>query len=98
MALGGSSSASLLAVCYNAGLTEDQIWDAVIEMATGLQKVGSYGHLGLELKKVLDKIIPEDAHIKCNGNVFLGVTRIKPTYKPMIISEFESREDLIATL
>jgi hypothetical protein len=44
-----------------------------------------------------DEYLPEDAHIKVSGKLFLSVT-LFPSMKNLVISDFESREKLMQTI
>jgi hypothetical protein len=47
--------------------------------------------------KLWDEYLPEDAHIRVSGRLFLSVTRV-PSMKNLVISHFESREKLLQCL
>lgn len=42
----------------------------------------------------LDEILPQDAHIICNGKLHVSMTRLRDG-KNVIVTEFSSREELI---
>ena len=44
-----------------------------------------------------DEYLPEDAHIKVSGKLFLSVTRV-PSMQNHVISDFETREKLLQTI
>ena len=46
------------------------------------------------LPRVLDEILPEDAHKRCSGKLWIAITRLKDM-KGYMVSEFETRKDLI---
>lgn len=46
------------------------------------------------LPKLLDRLLPEDAHKKLSGKLFVCMTRMKDM-KKVLVSEFESKKDLI---
>lgn len=49
------------------------------------------------LLKNLEKVLPEDAHLKVNGKLHISLTRVHDG-KNVIVSEFESKEDLLQAL
>lgn len=46
------------------------------------------------VRKGLDKVLPQNAHILCTGRLFVSMTRASD-YKNVFVSEFESRDELI---
>eukprot|EP00466_Bigelowiella_natans_P001442 jgi/Bigna1/77699/fgenesh1_pg.49_\ len=68
---------------YNIGM-EAQVW-------TRNSHMGLFGPL---IRKWLEKLLPEDAHERCNGRVRLLVTKV-PSLNQKYVSHFTSREDLI---
>lgn len=46
------------------------------------------------IRDALEKVLPEDAHIKVNGRLHISVTRVHDG-KNVILSVFDSKEDLI---
>ncbi|KAG1672882.1 Patanin-like phospholipase domain-containing protein [Nymphon striatum] len=46
------------------------------------------------LRKGLEAILPENAHVLCSGRLFISLTRWKD-YKNVIVSEYDSKQDLI---
>ncbi|CAM1303883.1 PNPLA2 (predicted) [Pycnogonum litorale] len=46
------------------------------------------------LRKGLEDILPEDAHIRCSGRLFISLTRVSDG-KNELVSEYHSKEDLI---
>lgn len=51
-------------------------------------------HLSAHVKKMMEEVLPEDAHTKATGRVFISVTQ-DSCKKNHIISEFASRAELI---
>eukprot|EP00037_Helgoeca_nana_P015243 m.142539 g.142539 ORF g.142539 m.142539 type:complete len:325 (-) comp22929_c0_seq1:103-1077(-) len=50
------------------------------------------------LQKKFGDLFPDDAHTLCSGRVGIGVTRVWPSPKSLMITEFESKDDLISTV
>lgn len=46
------------------------------------------------LKKFLERSLPEDAHIRASGKLYISLTNVK-TRKNEIFSEYKNREELI---
>eukprot|EP00955_Chlamydomonas_euryale_P031963 335060-Chlamydomonas_euryale.AAC.2 len=50
------------------------------------------------LDKTLSDVLPHDIHERCNGTCHIAVTHVWPTLKPQLVSQFDSRRQLIDTL
>jgi hypothetical protein len=54
--------------------------------------------LGPLLREFLQQYLPPDAHELCSGNTHVAVTRLLPYWQTQMISQFNSRDDLISAL
>lgn len=48
-------------------------------------------------RRLWDEYLPDDAHIRCSGRLFVSVT-LYPSFKNKIINVFHTREDLISAI
>ncbi|WIA18834.1 hypothetical protein OEZ85_003513 [Tetradesmus obliquus] len=96
--LAGSSAGSLIAASFNAGLDMETVEKSLIEFGEDCLKNGTRYRLGPLLREFLQQYLPPDAHELCSGNTHVAVTRLLPYWQTRMISEFSSREDLIAAL
>jgi hypothetical protein len=96
--LAGASAGALIAAVANAGVPLPVVEEACIELAADCLANGTPGRLGPALRALLEKHLPPDAHLRCRGNTFVAVTRVVPVWRPMLVSDFRSREDLIEAL
>jgi predicted acylesterase/phospholipase RssA len=96
--LAGASAGSLIAACYHSGLPEDLITKACFTLAKDCRDNGTRGRLGSVLVKFLEELLPDDIHEKCRDKAYVAVTRVFPRPTPELISDFESKSDLIAAL
>ncbi|KAL6776490.1 hypothetical protein ACKKBG_A21345 [Auxenochlorella protothecoides x Auxenochlorella symbiontica] len=96
--VGGSSAGSLLAVCLTSGMRLDDITEFSLRLMADCRLHGTRGRLGEVLARTLHKHLPEDAHTKVQGKAYIGVSKAFPMLQPMLLSEFQDREDLIAAL
>jgi len=46
----------------------------------------------------LRRLLPADIHERCSGRAFVAVTTVFPRPRGLLVSEFSSRDDLIAAL
>lgn len=96
--LGGASAGSLLAACIKSGMPLDDVVEQNLRLMGDLRRGGTRGRLGAVLKAFLQHNLPEDAHEKCRGQAYVAVTRVTPIARPLLVSDFLSREDLIQAL
>eukprot|EP00882_Tetradesmus_deserticola_P013544 GHRQ01014380.1.p1 GENE.GHRQ01014380.1~~GHRQ01014380.1.p1 ORF type:complete len:384 (+),score=86.76 GHRQ01014380.1:169-1152(+) len=96
--LAGSSAGSLIAASFNAGLDMETVEKSLIEFGENCLKNGTRYRLGPLLRDFLEQYLPPDAHELCSGNTHVAVTRLMPYWRTRMVSQFESREDLISAL
>lgn len=49
------------------------------------------------LREGLDRLLPEDAHIKCSGRLFISMTN-QESGENLVVSQFKTRDDLIRAI
>ncbi|CAL6427981.1 unnamed protein product [Bathycoccus prasinos] len=95
----GASIGALVAALAGANVKPEEIWKQIPPIAHEFREPMGFIHnltnIGQYCRYLLNALLPEDAHKKCNGRVFLSVTKLFPTPHNVIISEWHSREDLI---
>ena len=95
----GASIGALVAALAGAGVKPEEIWKQIPPIAHEFREPMGFIHnltnIGQYCRYLLNTLLPEDAHTRCNGRVFLSVTKLFPTPHNVIISEWHSREDLI---
>ncbi|KAL4443023.1 hypothetical protein ABPG77_008514 [Micractinium sp. CCAP 211/92] len=96
--LGGASAGSLLAACIKSGMPLDNVVEQNLRLMDDLRRGGTRGRLGAVLKSFLQDNLPEDAHEKCRGQAYVAVTKVTPIARPLLVSDFLSRDDLIQAL
>ncbi|XP_003747920.1 patanin-like phospholipase domain-containing protein [Galendromus occidentalis] len=95
----GASSGALASCFLVCDLPVERAVDVVARMAVHCRSL-SLGPLdpGFDIFNImrdgLEKCLPEDAHIRCSGRMFISVTRAF-SQRNEIISVFDSREELI---
>jgi len=93
----GSSVGSLLACLAASGVDPDEVWSHIPEIAM-LHRDSWLSNLttvGNKCRYLLHGVLPEDAHVKCTGRCFISVTSLVPVPHNVILTEYESRDDLI---
>ncbi|GAX72636.1 hypothetical protein CEUSTIGMA_g92.t1 [Chlamydomonas eustigma] len=94
----GASAGSLVAATAKSGISEGDLMQATLQLARDCRDNGTRFRLKSVLKKTLEDVLPEDIHERCSGTAHIAVTQVWPRIEPQLISEFQSREDLIETL
>ncbi|VAH49746.1 unnamed protein product [Triticum turgidum subsp. durum] len=51
--------------------------------------------LGAVLKDVLEKFLPDDLHIRCNGRIRVAITQLSWRPRGLLVDQFDSKEDVI---
>jgi len=96
--LAGASAGALIAAVANAGVPLKVVEEACVALAADCLQHGTPGRLGPGLRALLERHLPQDAHERCRGNTHVAVTRVVPVWRPTLVSDFASREDLIEAL
>jgi hypothetical protein len=93
----GSSVGSIMAAIAACGVDPDVVWAHIPEIAAlhrdswmeNLTTVGS------KCRFLLDDVLPADAHERCTGRCFISVTSLLPLPHNVILTEYDTRDDLI---
>lgn len=103
--LAGASAGSLIAACVNSGLSMDTVAELCRDLMEDCRLHGTRGRLGIVLERFLSEALPVDAHERCTNKTFVAVTNAYygkgerfPRVRPVLVSEFKDREDLIQCL
>uniref|UniRef100_A0A8D3DCR1 triacylglycerol lipase n=1 Tax=Scophthalmus maximus TaxID=52904 RepID=A0A8D3DCR1_SCOMX len=98
----GSSAGALMAAALTTGTPLEKCCADLMGMARQARKhkLGPLHPAFNLLQMVLDALqrsLPEDAHVRASGRLCVSLTRV-PDGKNVLVSEFDSREELIQTL
>jgi Patatin-like phospholipase len=96
--LGGASAGSLIAACIKSGMAFDEIINHCLRLMHDCRTNGTRGRLGPVLETFLKEYLPEDAHERCKDKAYVAVTKALPYVRPVLVSDFYSRDDLIQAL
>ncbi|KAK3872255.1 hypothetical protein Pcinc_022661 [Petrolisthes cinctipes] len=97
--LGGSSVGSLIATCIVCDVPLQVVRDSLLKTAKASRQY-LFGPLNptfqLEepLMRNLLELLPEDAHIRASGRLFLSLTRVT-SLSNEVVSEYETRDELL---
>lgn len=100
--ISGASAGAIAACCLLCDLPLDDMTSDVLRLAIEARSrsLGPFSpsfNIQNLLLQGLEKYLPEDAHVKVNGKLHISLTRVYDG-KNIIVSEFESREDLLQAL
>ncbi|EFN69551.1 Patatin-like phospholipase domain-containing protein 2 [Camponotus floridanus] len=100
--ISGASAGAIAACCLLCNMPLEETVNAVLFIAQAARQyiLGSfspYFHVQHVLLGRLQKILPDDAHIRVNGKLHISLTRVYDR-KNVIISQFDSKEDLLQAL
>ncbi|PRQ19965.1 putative triacylglycerol lipase [Rosa chinensis] len=93
--LAGSSAGAIVCAVIASGASMAEALQATKILAEDCRNRGTAFRLGAVLRDVLQKFLPEDAHIKSNGRVRVAVTQLLWRPRGLLVDQFDSKEDLI---
>lgn len=93
--LAGSSAGAIVCAVVASGASMQEALDATKILAQDCRLSGTAFRLGAVLREILEKFLPDDAHIRCNGRVRVAVTQILWRPRGLLVDQFDSKEDLI---
>ena len=92
--LAGCSAGSIVAVAIRCGIPHEDIVRFFFDAVRDLRTHGTDTRLSDVLSHTLDRFLPQDAHLRCTGSVFIGVTKLV-ALRHELHNRFDSRDDLI---
>ncbi|CAH1106272.1 unnamed protein product [Psylliodes chrysocephalus] len=100
--ISGASAGAIAACCLICDLPIGDMTSDVLRVCTEARSrsLGAFSpsfNINKLLLENLEKFLPEDAHIMCTGKLHVSLTRVHDG-KNVVVSEFDSREDLIQVL
>ncbi|KAI5356199.1 PREDICTED: patatin phospholipase [Prunus dulcis] len=93
--LAGSSAGAIVCAVIASGASMEEALQATKILAEDCRNRGTAFRLGAVLRDVLQKFLPDDAHIRSNGRVRVAVTQLLWRPRGLLVDQFDSKEDLI---
>ncbi|XVE67347.1 hypothetical protein DITRI_Ditri08aG0153400 [Diplodiscus trichospermus] len=93
--LAGSSAGAVVSAGIASGASMDIALEAGKALGADCRLKGTVFRLGAALRVILDRYLPDDIHIRCNGRVRVAVTQILWKPRGLLVDQFDSKEDLI---
>ncbi|XP_050457192.1 patatin-like phospholipase domain-containing protein 2 isoform X2 [Cataglyphis hispanica] len=100
--LSGASAGAMAACCLLCDISLEETVNGILYMAHtarqhALGPFSPYFNMQHILFENLQRILPDDAHIRVNGKLHISLTRVYDR-KNVIVSQFNSKEDLLQAL
>ncbi|EFJ23256.1 hypothetical protein SELMODRAFT_103449 [Selaginella moellendorffii] len=96
--LAGSSAGALVCAVVAAGMSMQDALVATKDLAQDCRANGTAFRLGAVLRRVLYKVMPDDAHVKASGRIRVAITQLFRVPRGLLVDQFDSKEDLINAL
>ncbi|XP_006662990.3 patatin-like phospholipase domain-containing protein 4 [Oryza brachyantha] len=96
--LAGSSAGAIICAVIASGNTMQDALQVTKDLADNCRSKGTAFRLGAVLKDVLDRFLPDDLHIRCNGRIRVAITRLSWRPRGLLVDQFDSKEDVISAV
>ncbi|KAF7017426.1 unnamed protein product [Triticum aestivum] len=93
--LAGSSAGAIICAVIASGNTMQEALQVTKILAEDCRSKGTAFRLGAVLKDVLEKFLPDDLHIRCNGRIRVAITQLSWRPRGLLVDQFDSKEDVI---
>ncbi|TVU24720.1 hypothetical protein EJB05_27173, partial [Eragrostis curvula] len=93
--LAGSSAGAIICAVIASGNTMQDCLQVTKDLADNCRTKGTAFRLGAVLRDVLDKFLPDDLHIRCNGRIRIAITQLSWRPRGLLVDQFDSKEDVI---
>jgi len=93
--LAGSSAGAIICAVIASGNTMQEALQVTKILAENCRSNGTAFRLESVLKDVLEKFLPDDLHIRCNGRIRVAITRLSWRPRGLLVDQFDSKEDVI---
>ncbi|KAM0826299.1 hypothetical protein ACQ4PT_068957 [Festuca glaucescens] len=93
--LAGSSAGAIICAVIASGNTMQEALQVTKILAENCRSKGTAFRLEAVLKDVLEKFLPDDLHIRCNGRIRVAITQLSWRPRGLLVDQFDSKEDVI---
>ncbi|EDQ91546.1 uncharacterized protein MONBRDRAFT_23560 [Monosiga brevicollis MX1] len=96
----GASGGSLIGAYLACAIDPETVLEAHLYQSEICRQEGTWWKLRRLLEHMMDETLPHNAHIKCSGRLSVAMTRLwpRPRLRPVFVSHFPERQDLINAL
>uniref|UniRef100_A0A0E0BK27 Patatin n=2 Tax=Oryza TaxID=4527 RepID=A0A0E0BK27_9ORYZ len=96
--LAGSSAGAIICAVIASGNTMQDALQVTKDLADNCRSNGTAFRLGAVLKDVLDRFLPDDVHIRCNGRIRVAITQLSWRPRGLLVDQFDSKDDVISAV
>ncbi|XP_010461145.1 PREDICTED: patatin-like phospholipase domain-containing protein 4 [Camelina sativa] len=93
--LAGSSAGAIVCAVITSGASMREALDATKELADDCRRNGTAFRLGAVLRESMERLLPDDIHIRSNGRIRVAITQVFWRPRGLLVDQFDSKSDLI---
>ncbi|CDY44961.1 BnaA08g06610D [Brassica napus] len=93
--LAGASAGAVVCAVITSGSSMWEALEATKVLADDCRRNGTAFRLGAVLRESMEKLLPDDIHIRSNGRVRVAVTQVLWKPRGLLVDQFDSKSDLI---
>ncbi|CDY23095.1 BnaC07g30920D [Brassica napus] len=93
--LAGASAGAVVCAVITSGSSMWEALEATKVLADDCRRNGTAFRLGAVLRESMEKLLPDDIHIRSNGRVRVAITQVLWKPRGLLVDQFDSKSDLI---
>uniref|UniRef100_A0A1J3FHI4 Patatin n=1 Tax=Noccaea caerulescens TaxID=107243 RepID=A0A1J3FHI4_NOCCA len=93
--LAGASAGAIVCAVITSGSSMREALEATKVLADDCRRNGTAFRLGAVLRDSMEKLLPDDIHIRSNGRVRVAITQVFWRPRGLLVDQFDSKSDLI---
>ncbi|KFK45062.1 hypothetical protein AALP_AA1G338800 [Arabis alpina] len=93
--LAGSSAGAIVCAVITSGSSMHEALEATKVLADDCRRNGTAFRLGAVLRDSMEKLLPDDIHIRSNGRIRVAITQVLWRPRGLLVDQFDSKSDLI---
>ncbi|KAG2314796.1 hypothetical protein Bca52824_017918 [Brassica carinata] len=93
--LAGASAGAVICAVITSGSSMWEALEATKVLADDCRRNGTAFRLGAVLRESMEKLLPNDIHIRSNGRVRVAITQVLWKPRGLLVDQFDSKTDLI---
>ncbi|KAL0796204.1 hypothetical protein Bca101_067581 [Brassica carinata] len=93
--LAGASAGAIVCATITSGASMQEALEATKVLAHDCRRNGTAFRLGAVLRDSMEKLLPDDIHIRSNGRVRVAITQVSWKPRGLLVDQFDSKSDLI---
>lgn len=93
--LAGASAGAIICAVITSGSSMWEALEATKLLADDCRRNGTAFRLGAVLRDSMEKLLPDDIHIRSNGRVRVAITQVLWKPRGLLVDQFDSKTDLI---